>query len=366
MKRRLLALLALGLVSAAPPEAPAPAPTYEAGVAARLAGDHARAVQILREVVARDPANSDAQVQLGLALLATGDLDAAEAAFRRTLELAPAYDDARIGLARIAQRRGDTNGALAALEPVNPANQDAAGLRTRLSGPAATRWQLDLDGGYAALDGGQPDWKEGNVRLRYQLTEDTALSGSAEIANRFNRTDAYLEARVDHRVADGTSLYLSAGGTPDADFRPGWQVGAGGSTRVRDGDNATVLTLDARQARYRAGDIQTLTPGIGQYLAGGRAWVSARWINTFDENGKHSSGWLARGDVLATEQLRLFAGLADAPDVSEGVVVDTFSLFGGVSYDLDERRTLRLSVAREDRASGSDRLQFGLGMGWRF
>lgn len=366
MKRRLLAVLALALVSAAPPEAPAPAGTYDAGVAARLAGDHARAVQILRDVVAREPDNADAQLQLGLALLAGGDLDAAEAAFQRTLEIAPAYEDARIGLARVAQRRGDTAGALAALEPVGPGNRDAAGLRTQLGGTTAGRWQLDLDGSYAWLDGGQPDWKEGNARLRYQLTEDTAVSGGAEIAERFDRTDAFLEARVDHRVADGTSFYLTAGGTPDADFRPEWQIGAGGSARVRGGENPTVLTLDARQAHYRAGDIQTLTPGVEQYLAGGRAWVSARWINIFDETGDRSSGWLARGDVLATDRLRLFAGAADAPDVSEGVVVDTFSLFGGISYDLDRRRTLRLSVAHEDRASGSDRLQFGFGMGWRF
>jgi hypothetical protein len=48
------------------------------------------------------------------------------------------------------------------------------------------------------------------------------------------------------------------------------------------------------------------------------------------------------------------------------VVVDTFSLFGGISYDLGERSTLRLSVAHEDRARGADRLQVGLGLGWRF
>jgi len=124
--------------------------------------------------------------------------------------------------------------------------------------------------------------------------------------------------------------------------------------------------LDARQAHYRAGDIQTVAPGIEQYVADGRAWITGRWINIFDETGKHRSGWLARGDVMANDRLRLFAGAADAPDVSEGVVVDTFSLFGGISYDLDERSTLRLSVAHEDRARGSDRVQLGLGLGWRF
>jgi YaiO family outer membrane protein len=368
VKRRLLALLALAVVSAAPPEAPAPAPSYDAGVTARLAGDHRRAVQVLRQVVAREPDNSDAHLQLGLALLAAGDLGAAEASFARTLEIAPDYEDARIGLARVAQRRGDKAGALNMLEPVSPTNQDAAGLRTQLGKTSASphRWQVDLDGNYSALDSGQRDWREGSVRLRYDLTEDTAVSGGVEVTRRFGATDTYGEARVDHRIFEGSSFYLSAGGTPNADFRPEWQIGAGGSARVRGGANPTSLTLDARQAHYRAGDIQTVTPGLEQYVAGGRAWVTARWINIFDERGKHRSGWLGRGDFMANDRLRLFAGAADAPDVSEGVVVDTFSLFGGISYDLDERSTLRLSVAHEDRARGADRLQVGLGLGWRF
>lgn len=369
MKRRALAVCALALVSAAPSPVSDPAPTYEEGVAARRAGDTARAISILRQVTAAQPENADAHLQLGLALLAAGKLDDAEASFRRTLAIAPAYEDASIGLARVAQRRGDRAAALQALEPVSPANGDAAGLRSQLAAdtPANYRWQLNLDTSYSALEGnGQPDWKEGTFQLRYQATEDTALAGTVEASRRFGATDVYGELRVDHRFSDETRFYVSAGGTPNADFRPEWQIGAGGSTRLRGGANPTGLTLDARQAHYRAGDIQTVTPGIEQYLAGGKAWATGRWINIFDESGKRRSGWLARGDVLASDRLRLFAGLSDAPDVSEGVVIDTFSLFGGISYDLTERSTLRLSVAHEDRAQGTDRLQFGLGMGWRF
>jgi YaiO family outer membrane protein len=368
MRRRLLALATLALVSAAPPQAPASEAGYEAGVAARLAGDHARAVRILRDVTAREPDNSDAHLQLGLALLAAGELDAAEEAFRRTLAIAPGYEDARIGLARVQQRRGDKGGALVTLEPVSPSNPDAAGLRAQLARTSGSdhRWRADLDGSYSVLEGDQPDWREGSVRLGYQLAKDTSVSGGAEIARRFGATDVYGEARVDHRPSESTSFYLSLGATPNADFRPEWQLGAGGSARVRGGPNPTTLTVDTRQARYRAGDIQTVTPGIEQHVANGQAWLTGRWINIFDESGEHHSGWLARGDLMANDRLRLFAGAADAPDVSEGVVVNTFSLFGGISYDLTERNTVRLSLAHEDRARGSDRLQFGLGLSWRF
>lgn len=338
MKRRLLALLAVSLVAAAP-GVPS---RYDQAVAARLAGDQTRAISILRGVVLAELDNADAHLQLGLALLARGDLDAAEASFRRTLEIAPDYQDAKDGLARVAERRAGDKAS-------------------------ATRWQLNLDGSYSALHGGtQPDWKEGAAQLRYEATPDTALAASVELSRRFGVTDVYGEMRVDHRFADGVNGYVSIGGTPDADFRPEHQIGAGGSARVHGGTNATSITLDVRQARYRSGDIQTVSPGVEQYLAGGRAWVTARWINIFDETGEHRSGWLGRGDVMASDRLRLFAGASDAPDVSEGVVVDTFSLFGGISYDVDEHRTLRLSVAHEDRAQGTDRLQFGFGLGWRF
>jgi YaiO family outer membrane protein len=172
--------------------------------------------------------------------------------------------------------------------------------------------------------------------------------------------------RIDQKLAEGASAYVTLGGAPDADFRPEWQIGAGGSLRVRGGGTATALTIDARQAHYPAGDIQTVSPGVEQYFADGRAWLTGRWINVFDEQGNRQSGWLARGDVMATDRLRLFAGAADAPDVSEGVVVDTFSLFGGVAYDLSDRTSLRFSIAHEDRDTGSDRLQAAIGMGFRF
>jgi len=210
------------------------------------------------------------------------------------------------------------------------------------------------------------DGRGGGPRTASQATPAPLVPAGLEFARRFGRNDTYGELRIDRRFSPGANGYVFFGATPNADFRPEWQVGLGGGVRVNDGPAATVLTLDAAHAEYRTGDIQTLSPGIEQYLANGNAWISARWINIWDEDGGHQSGWPTRGDVLATPRLRLFAGLADAPDTSEGVVVDTFSVFGGLSYDMSDRSTLRLSLAHEDRDTGSDRFQVGLGMGWRF
>jgi YaiO family outer membrane protein len=371
------ALLLVMLALAAPlPAAAQPAAAqdmeslYREGVAARRAGDNARAESLLRRVVAAEPGNSDALVQLGFAHLAQDELNEAEAAFQETLRIAPEYTDARIGLARVAQRRGDRPAALGALEPVDPSNAEAGALRAQLMTPGgaadAARVRLDLDLSYSALEQGRRDWQELSLGVGYQASPSTAVSARVEAARRFGATDVYGEARVDTRVTDDVALYASLGGTPEADFRPEYQVGAGGSVRLREGPPATVLTLDARHARFRAGGVQTIAPGIEQYLLRGRAWLTARWINIFDEDGDHQSGWLARGDVLAGERLRLFAGASDAPDTSEGRVIDTFSLFGGLAWDWAARRTLRLSLAHEDRETGADRLQFGLGFGLRF
>ncbi|MDT9600679.1 YaiO family outer membrane beta-barrel protein [Sphingosinicella rhizophila] len=362
------AAIAAAALLGSPAWAQDPADLYREGVAARYAGESEKAALLLGEVVEREPGNADAQLQLGLALLAMEKLDEAEAALQRTLAIAPDYVDARIALARVKLRQGDRSGALATLEPIDPANPEARILRSQLRGgdTGEGRLRLDLDLSYSALEGSQPDWKEGAFQIRYQASPRTALGGVAELSRRFGRTDFYGEARIDHRLGQGHSFYLSFGGTPDADFRPEWQIGAGASLRIRGGTNPTQLTMDGRQARYQAGNIQTINPGVEQYLANGRVWLTTRWINIFDENGTHESGWFVRGDVQASPIVRLFAGASDAPDTSEGVVVETFSLFGGLAFDLGKGRSLRLSLAHEDRDTGSDRLQVGLGIGTRF
>lgn len=366
MKRE-AALIAMGLALGAAQPPPAEPSAYDRGVAARRAGDHLRALALLREAAAQEPANADVHLQIGLAYLALGQLVEAETAFRRTLTLAPDYADARIGLARVAQRRGDRPGALAALEPVGPGNAEADALRLALRERTGTgfRTSVDADIGYSDVEG-RPDWQEAALQVRHEATDRTALTVRVEAARRFERNDVYGELRIDQRLSDDVTVWASAGGTPDADFRPKTQIGVGGAARVRGGPAATVLTLEARHADYRSGDIQTVTPGVEQYFAGGRAWGTARWINIFDERGRHRSGWLARGDVMANERLRLFAGAADAPDVSEGIVTDTFSLFGGLAWDVSRRGTIRASLAHEDRRGGGDRLTGTVGLTLRF
>lgn len=364
--RRRLAVAALLVLIAAPASAQGQ-DDHARAVAARQAGDPATSIALLEPLTAADPANADARLQLGLAYLASERLDDAERAFRETLAIAPDYADARIGLARVAQRRGNSAAARAALTEVPADNAEAIALRAQLAegGEATTGWRADLDASYSMLQGTQPDWKEVAGALSYR-SGDTTIAGRVEWLERFGLQDLFGELRLDQRLSDRATVYVALAATPDADFRPEWQLGLGGSLRVRDGGDATVLTLDARQARYRVGDIQTVNPGIEQYLGDGRYWLTARWINIFDERGDHRMGYLLRGDAQASDRVRLFAGLSDAPDPDQGVVIDTFSLFGGAAIAIGDRAELRASVAHEDRSIGADRTQFSLGLGWRF
>jgi YaiO family outer membrane protein len=361
------AALALSLLTlAAPTAAQTAEQDYQAGVAARRAGNPEEALRLLSRAVAAEPENADIHLQIGLADLATGRLDEAEAAFRRTLELAPDYFDARLGLALVAHRRGDREAALAELDRIGPRNAEADQLRRQIEAASAAvpwRWRVDLDGSYSRVDN-QPDWQSATLVVQHQVDVNTIVAATAEATRRFDRTDIYGEARVDHRFASGANVYVLIGATPEADHRPEWQVGAGAAVRVYGGPYATIARLDVRQAEYPTGDVQTVTPGVEQYV-GGRAWVTAQWINVWDRF-TYSSGWLVRGDVMATDRFRLFAGAADAPDLDQGVVVDTFSLFGGLSIDVGDRLTLRVSLAHDDPEGPADRDTMALGMGYRF
>lgn len=362
------ALIWFAVLATAPQET---SPAYDAAVAARQRGDLVEAERALAALSAQQPENADIWLQIGLTQMAAGRNAEAEAALRRVLSLAPDYPDARIALARIEWRKGERDAALASLAPVAATgNAEARTLLAQIEGspepsPIAG-WQINADLAYSFFDGPQPDWQDLYLNVRAPLSDRVTVGAAIEPSWRFSRFDLYAEGAVEVALSDAVSVNARLGGTTDADFRPKWQLGLGGRARLTGEQNATIATIDARQARFAGGDVQTLTPGVEQYLAGGQVWITAQWINLFDETGRHRAGWLARGDVLATDRLRLFAGYADAPDTSEGRTLDVRSVFAGVAYGLSDTLEVRGSFSREDRSMGADRNTVSVGLGWRF
>jgi tetratricopeptide (TPR) repeat protein len=77
------------------------------GIALSGAGEHAEAVTLLSEVVARSAAASGAHSDHGMALLGAGRLDEALVAFRRARDLDPEAAQAHCGLGLVYQHKGD-------------------------------------------------------------------------------------------------------------------------------------------------------------------------------------------------------------------------------------------------------------------
>ncbi len=338
-----------------------PQALYEAAVADRLAGRHAEAVDRLRQVLALRPADVDARLNLGLSLLALRRISQAEAAFRTVLEQAPGYADAEVGLARAAEMRGDLavareHGTRALI--LSPGRQDVAAFRRSLD---AVAWRVDIDASRSRLSAGLPDWTMTRVGVARSITPGWTVSGSVERTEQFNRVDVYVEGRVDRRMT-GADAYVALGGTPEADYRPEIMLMAGGSAAITAGVRAT---LDASAARYATGSVESLHPGLTAALFNGRFEVAARWINVWDETDRHRSGYAARATWQVTDRFRLSAGHADAPESSEGVVVDVVAKSLGAAFDLTDRVTLRLGVVDEDRGSYT-REEISVGLGWRF
>ena len=343
------------------------------GRAARLAGQLDHAIAKLQQATDVEPRNADIHVEMGLTLTGLKRYAEADAAFRHALEIAPNAVDARLGLARLAYFQGRYVAARArAIELAGEApDSDAKGLlaqvnraiaaQTRKSGKAApprktmtretmaqttridldaydvtpaptpTRWRIDLDGSHSTLSGDRPAWLEANGRIAYDVQPGTALSGGVQAARRNDEVDSYLDVRLDRKLSPSASFYLQSGMTPNADFLAEWSLGMGGAVRLYQQPGvfaATVLTLDTRFSEYTTGMVETYSTGLEQYLMGGRIWLTLRWIHIIDADGGHHDGYLARGDVMVNDQLRIFGGYADSPETDDGLAVIARSLFG--------------------------------------
>lgn len=329
------ALFAGALLLVIPPASAQEPSSYDAGVAARLAGHPDQARQILATWVARNPGDADARLQLAYAELALGNLDAAQAGFEEVLRIAPGYSDVHDGLAAVAGRRA--------------------------ASPRGRRASLVLEGALSDLSGGAPGWRELALDGEVAASALTSIGGRAAYYRRFGRDDAELVGRVGLHPSPDLWLRASVGGTPHADFRPSIQAGGGLDVRVAR-TNATVLTFDAAWQRYRAQGVVVLQPGVVQYVAGGEAWLTLRGIGAIVDGGSLQVGGLVRADYSPATDWRLFVGASNGPDTDLGVVTRVTGLFGGVEAPLGNRLGITTSIARETRKAGFSRTEFRLGL----
>lgn len=381
----LVVIAAVSLMAALPAAAAAAqtaAVLYQQGVAARSEQRLEDARSLLEQAAALEAGNADVQVQLGFTHSALGHHALARTAFDRALAIAPEYQDANFGLAQIAFRVGSLEEArawvetfldrrpddveaaalLASIEKAEAANVIppaslgapalSASLQQRLATTRPRKWRLDLGSETSDLSGGRSSWTDSAIGLVYQATPAATVSGRLRHAARWGRSDVQLESRLDYAPTGDWSFHGLVAATPDAHFLAEQSIGAGALWRAgarRAGGGPLYLNLDLRHDRYPGSDVTTVSPGVQHFLFDERLGLALRWVGSRDDGGTSASGYLLRGDVVATDRLRLFIGHADAPEIADGALVKVRTTFTGISFDLTDGITLNLTYAHETR-----------------
>lgn len=301
----------------------------------------------------------------------------AEAAARKAVALDPLSTDFKLMLAQslAAQGRYPEAADLAReIAPQRPKDPDVAALLQAETDNRPRPWRVDLALAHSSFERiPMQDWNGISVQLNRQISEADTVYGRVDGANRYSQTDTSLTVGDAHVFRPGFGGYAEATVTPSATYFPKWRLAGGAELRVRDDQapvGATFLSLDGSIAHYNSGTSYGLTPGVIQYLDGGRAWVTLYLSNTIDAQSHYLNGWGVRGDLLVGTDWNVHAGYSRAPEsdyeITGGVisVVRDFTL--GASWQATPDLSLRLDWLHEDRANSYIRQEVVLGGSYRF
>ncbi len=300
-------------------------------------GDYKASAAEYSSLMTDYPGNPDIQNGYGYLEYYRGNYDQAEFHFTTVLANYPGYGDAQTGLNKVRAAKSDKTNA-------------------------NYRWRIDLNAGLSSFDNDQQDWNDQSIRVEH-VPGKIAVHGSATRFERFGMNDIQLMAGIRSNTDNDWDWEIGGGVTPEADFRADVTGLARLGYKFRL-DNGTILhsSLGYQLDDYDAtGTVQTLTPQVMAYLENGMI-LTARMIHVMPENGQDLTGFLGSGLIPVTERLDLRAGYANAPEAINGVVIDTESLFGGLSYQINESLQIHGTYARDDRESIYIRNGFNVGL----
>jgi YaiO family outer membrane protein len=341
---------------------------YARAVKERLAGDNARALSDLQDLLANQPEDVDARLQLGFALRAAGRPAEAEAAFREVLRRAPDYKDARVALAGLLWARGDVADAKATLGPeimATPGDAETRALVEKLASPKPVPlWRVDETLLYSQLSRDLPDWWENDLSLSRKVDPQSAITATVQTLSRFDIAETYLEGAYDHGWSGG-EWSLAIGGSLDPTFRP--KVAVRADTLLNTGAQSPwTVALDASFAEYVAGDVETVTLGLDRAVYGDRGKLSARFIVTHDETGADLPGFSTGASWRFTPRFDASASYVDAAETDTGHTVRVRAVGIAGNYILTDTAILHASVTNEARENSYDRVEFALGATAKF
>ncbi|RVC40553.1 YaiO family outer membrane beta-barrel protein, partial [Mesorhizobium sp. M4A.F.Ca.ET.090.04.2.1] len=331
-------------------------------------GDLPRARALADEALASAPDNVEVlNLDARIALL-EADYRRAEQSFQRAFAVDPRNAEALVGIGDVRRAEGDDAAARLAYRQALAIEPGSADIEQRLAVPPPRKWRLDIGTEMSDLSDGLGDWTDSSAGLAYRLSPATTISGRSRVATRYGHTDVQVEGRIDQAFSPAFSAYALAAATPDADFLARYSIGAGASWQVMAPARQfgpVSLNIDARYDDFANAGVTTISPRVQGYILDGRLGLSARWVHAEDDIGTRADGYVLRADLVVTPRFNLFGGYADAPEISDGTLVPTRTVFGGLSWDVSDPLTLRASLAHEQRPT-FDRTIFGLGLTARF
>ncbi|MER8692076.1 YaiO family outer membrane beta-barrel protein [Mesorhizobium opportunistum] len=331
-------------------------------------GDVPRARTMIDDVLGTAPDNVEAIALDARISLLEQDYTRAEQSFQRVLAVDPHNAEALVGIGDLRRARGDDGAAREAYRQALAIEPGSADIAQRLAAPPPRKWRLDLGREVSDLTDGLGDWTDSSAGLAYRLSPRTMISGRTRLATRFGHTDVQIEGRIDQAFSPAFSAYALAAATSDADFLARYSIGAGASWQAVAPAKAfgpLSLNIDARYDNFVNADVTTISPWVQAYVLDGRLGLSARWVHAQDDIGTRADGYVLRADLAVTPHFNVFGGYADAPEISDGTLVPTRTVFGGISWDVSDPLTLRASIAHEERPA-FDRDMFDLGLTARF
>jgi len=364
----MLAMDVAAVCQAAPTPAPSRDEVYAKAVKARLAGDSAAAIVQLQALLAQQPDDVDARLQLALALRAAGRNAEAEHELLEVLRRAPDYKDARVALAQLQRGRGDIAAAKATLGPElmrAPGDPDTAVfVRQLLQDQSPQLWRIDANGALSSLSDNLPDWKELDLAVSRKVDAQDALTASVQQIERFHINETYLEGAWDHGWTGG-EVSLALGGSLDPTFRP--EIAVHGEALLNPWrPSPWTLALSANVSRYVSGDVETVTAGADRLIFGDSGKLSARFIATHDETGQDLFGYSTAASWRFTPKFDASATYVDSAETDTGKTVRVRAVAVAGNFALNDGAILHATVTNEARENSFNRLEFALGATAKF
>lgn len=305
------------------------------------AGKYRQAREELDSLMAAYPDNPDLQLTMGNLEYYQGNLNAAEEQYKTVLTKFPNYQDARNGLENIRKAK-------------------EAALST-----GQHSWRID--GGVGLSDFDRSDlsnWDEQFLRVEYS-PKAIAYHASVQRYKRFGVTDVQIRGGIADAIRGGWDWGLEAGVTPNETFRPKLTLGARVGRAVEIQNGAVIYpTVTYRYDDYTAGAIHNIQPGIITYLNNGVV-LTGRLIATLQNSEEDQLGWLVEGRIPAADRLELRAGYANAPEAINGIAITTKSLFGGLTYNVQDNLDIHFNLARDDRENSYVRNSANVGFTYK-